>query len=210
MAQSDNFYSRFVAWTKIILPLIALAILSSLFLFSKSFSPGGDIQISSEELHKIAEREGISQPRYAGTTDEGISVSISANDALPGEAQGRSLLAHNIRAHAEMPDGATIEIVAQTGKINADAGEGQLSGGILLDTSIGYTAVAEGMRFTFDNFYVESIGAIAATSPMGDISAGEMKIFFEPGETESAEGTYVLVFQKGVMLVYKPQPELQE
>ena len=39
MTMYDNSYSRFVALTKVILPIIALGILSTLFLFSRDIDP---------------------------------------------------------------------------------------------------------------------------------------------------------------------------
>lgn len=210
MATANNLYSRFVVWAKIILPLIALAILSSLFLFSKNYDPSLGIRYSDEDLRQIAEREGISNPRLAGTTAEGISISLSATDAKPGTGSDISVKANNMRAKIESPDGDTLQIVAKTGFMNNDATAGELSGGIFLETSFGYTAVAEGIRFNLEAFQIHSIGAIAATSPFGDISAGEMLVSFDEADDSSESGGYVLVFQKGVMLVYTPQTEDQE
>ena len=33
MARADNAYSRLIRWLKIVLPLVALALMSSIFLF---------------------------------------------------------------------------------------------------------------------------------------------------------------------------------
>ncbi|MEL7087874.1 MAG: hypothetical protein AAGL98_05440, partial [Planctomycetota bacterium] len=66
MAVYDNAYSRFVAWAKIILPLVALGLLSTMFLVSRDSDPAATIRIGEQEARGLAQEDGMSAPRFAG------------------------------------------------------------------------------------------------------------------------------------------------
>lgn len=205
--RSDNLYSRFVVWAKLILPLIALALLSSLFLISEDIDLADGIDLSETDLAEIAERERINNPRYAGTTNDGLSISLSADEAFPDQQLEKSYVATAINAHVEMPDGALIDIVAARGSINGATASGSLTGGAVLETSIDYNIVTEGLTFESDVFRVQSLGKIAAATPSGDLTAGEMEITLETTDDAGEKPGYLLVFKKGVKLIYSPKNE---
>ena len=54
MNGADNVHSRVVGWLKILLPLAALALLSTLFLFSRGSDPTANLPFSETELNEIA------------------------------------------------------------------------------------------------------------------------------------------------------------
>ncbi|MEY3533380.1 MAG: hypothetical protein RI979_1404, partial [Pseudomonadota bacterium] len=78
----DNLHSRIVMILKVTLPLVALAILSSLFLFSREIDPEDAIPYADVE---IADR--LAQPRMTGAgfstvTSDGATLTLSANSVL--------------------------------------------------------------------------------------------------------------------------------
>ncbi len=56
MATYDNTYSRVVAWLKILLPLLALAILSTLFLVARTIDPAQNIPYADVDIDELDAR----------------------------------------------------------------------------------------------------------------------------------------------------------
>ncbi len=200
----DNRYSRFVAWSKIILPLMALAILSSLFLFSRSGIPGSGIRLTSDELSEFASKERLTGPRFAGMTASGVAIQFSAAEASPRITGGPAFDATDLRARVEMPSGELIRVTARRGSVDSLAKTAELSDGITLETSDGYVAKSDGLSFALDRLKVESHGAITATGPQVNITAGAMSIHLDETRGSEESPGYLLVFKNGVKLIYTP------
>ena len=83
MARADNAYSRFVAWVKIILPVMALLLLSSLFLFQSSDGDQQALPFSAGELAELATGQGIGRPEFKGLSGDGRAITLTADSALP-------------------------------------------------------------------------------------------------------------------------------
>jgi lipopolysaccharide export system protein LptC len=98
VARSLSTHSRIVAWTKIVLPLAALAILSSLFLFSKTNDPGKGVRLFDGDLAEFASKERITGPRFAGMTPSGVAIQISAREASPRSTGGPAFDAFDLNA----------------------------------------------------------------------------------------------------------------
>ncbi|MEO0504251.1 MAG: hypothetical protein AAFZ14_13070, partial [Pseudomonadota bacterium] len=67
-------YSRFVAWLKVLLPLAALALLSTLFLLSRNTDPIAAVPFADDELLDRVRDEQITGPFFSGTTTDGDRV----------------------------------------------------------------------------------------------------------------------------------------
>lgn len=204
MVRSSNFYSRFVSWAKIILPLIALAILSSLFLFSKSIDPSLGVRLLEGDLQDFAKKERITKPRFAGMTPSGIAIELSAVEASPRLIGGPAFDAVDLSTNIEMPDGATIDIVAKRGTVDSTTNLAELTDGIILTTSYGYVAKTHGLTFSLDKVEIHSQGEITATGPIGDVTAGELHLQLEETKNPDDKPGYLLIFKNGVKLIYKP------
>jgi lipopolysaccharide export system protein LptC len=71
---------------------------------------------------------------------------------------------------------------------------------VALRTSAGMAVDAEGFDLATDRTWLESHGAVQAKGPMGDVTAGALRL------DKAATGPgYVLVFNKGVRLLYQPK-----
>lgn len=200
----DNHYSRFVAWTKIILPLMALAILSSLFLFSKSNDPSGGIHLSDADLTEFASKERITKPRFAGMTPDGITLELSADEASPRSNGEPAFDATDLLAKVVFPGGETVDITAKLGSVDSLKKQARLEGGIVLKTSGGYTATTQGLTFALEQVDIESLGEIRAVGPLGDIFAGGLHLVTQIDTSPDGAPGYLIKFKNGVKLIYKP------
>ncbi len=102
----DNPHSRAVALLKITLPLVGLAILSTLFLVSTARVPDDLVPYADVDIADLLREPRLTGPSYAGVTRDGAIVTLSAREALPGEpGTGLGGLARDLNGSLETPDG---------------------------------------------------------------------------------------------------------
>ena len=203
MDRSDNSYSRFVSWLKVLLPVSALALLSTMFLISKSIDPTTALSYARVNLEELTGDQRIDSPKFSSVTEDGAALSFSAKSAVPDTEKQNVFTADVLTARIETPDGGAVDIDAAKAVIDGTANRVNLSGGVTLVTSTDYEIATDGLITAMDATYAKSSGPVEATGPMGQMTAGSAEI------TRQGDGssTYLLVFKDGVKLVYKPQTE---
>jgi len=201
MATYDNTYSRVVAWLKVLLPVIALVLLSTMFLISRTIDPSRAIPFANVDVEGMVRDQRISSPAFSGVTKDGAALSITAETArpLPDNADGMS--AETLKARIETPDGARVDIEAAHAVVDGAASVLTLSGGVVVTTSTDYRIEAAGLVTKMDRAEMESEGAVQATGPLGTLDAGQASIAPADGDAS----TYLLVFKDGVKLIYVPK-----
>ncbi len=203
MAAYDNSYSRMVAWLKIILPLLALAILSTLFLVSRSGNSVLSIPYADGNIDEIAREQKIGNLSYSGVVANGAAITLIAESAQPMTGNRQGIVAEILQASIETPTGQKIESSAPFGSFDSDTQTAELTGGVTLTTSTGYQIETETITADIRNARIFTADSITANGPLGHISAGQMVL-----QQQSGNGlpvSYELVFKNGVKLVYQPQ-----
>jgi lipopolysaccharide export system protein LptC len=203
MAVYDNTYSRMVAWLKIILPLAALAILSTLFLASKSTDLTRNIPVAQGTVEDLAREQRIGKPSYAGVIDNGTAVTLTAKSAHPPAEGETEFKAADLRATLSTPGGETIDAIAPEGHFDIFERKATLAGGVTIKTSAGYTIQTTSITANLKDGLAETQDMITGDGPLGHFEAGQMVLKQQSGGTSSP--SYELVFKKGVHLVYLPQ-----
>lgn len=192
----DNLHSRIVVILKVTLPLVALAILSSLFLFSRKIDPEDAIPYAEVDIADRLARPRMTDAGYSTTTSDGASLTIAASQVAPGTD---GAMATGLTGVLETADGARTEFSAADARLDGAAGRLDLSNGVELRSSSGVAITAEGLVMATDRTWLESRGQVEARGPFGTLSAGQLRL--DRGE---AAGSYVLVFNAGVRLLYQP------
>ncbi len=198
MTTYDNGYSRFVAWAKIVLPLMALGLLSTMFLFSQSTDPTLSIPYADVDVEQIARDQTVKSPTYQGISDDGSAISVNAQTARPSLSNPNQYSAETMVARLDLKDGSVVDIVSKTGEIDNDTSVIVLEGDVQIKTSTGYQMNTETLTTSLNQSWIRSAGEVIATGPLGNLVAGQMEI------TQSDNEEYVLVFINGVKLIYKP------
>jgi lipopolysaccharide export system protein LptC len=200
MATSENLYSKLVVWAKVTLPLLALILLATLFLFSRKIDPTDAIPYADVDVEERAREPRLTMPTYAGVTSDGSALSIAAAEARPDSTTGIST-AIKIIGKLETPDGARVDMTAANGVLDTEGGLMTLDGGVLLTTTTGYSIKTQALVANLDQTGLSSPGAVTATSQMGRLQAGEMTLTQDPKQPKS----YLLVFKGHVKLLYTPK-----
>ena len=194
-------YSRFVAWLKVLLPLTALALLSTLFLLSRDTDPVAAIPFADDELLTRVRDEQITGPFFSGTTTDGDRVSVAAGTMRTGT--GRQSEVEDLSAQIDTTSGTRIILFSDTGAFDMRTAQSNLAGNVIITTSRGFKMTTDSLDADFDSMSVAAPHPVAATSPFGTLNSGQMRMEKRgPGETAH------LIFTDGVKLVYDPsKPE---
>lgn len=197
----DNLHSAVVAWAKVLLPLIALAILSTLFLVARTVDPEGAIPFAEVDIDERIREPRLTLPTWAGVTSDGSALTVRAAEARPGRDQ-QGARATEVVARLDTAGGGRADIRAAEARLDPEAKAMTLGGGVQIDTSTGWRVQAADLTATMDRTSLTSAGAVTAAGPAGQVEAGALAM------TEDARrpGTYLLVFDKGVSLIYDPPP----
>ncbi len=197
----DNLHSQTVAGLKIFLPLLGLVILSTLFLVSTSDRHSDAIPYADVDVADLLREPRLSGPSFAGMTADGAALTLSAREALPG-VPGSNLggLARDLSGLLETPDGIQTRLSAGEARLDVEAQQVLLSGGVKLSVSSGYElAFAEG-QISLDRTNITAFGGVRVLGPMGTVSAATLST----GPAKDSPNRYQMVFKGGVRLLYQP------
>lgn len=198
MASSDNFHSQLVGWAKILLPLAALALLSTLFLFSRGQNEPTDIALS--EVEAIARDQRLSAPRFSGVTEDGAIISITARTARPDETRADTISIEDLRMRMDHADGSHIEVTGTEGEVDGRNEVARFLGLARLITSTGYEMETNGLIAELDTGVVTTDGLLEVHAPFGELTAGQ--VTFQVSRDNTGQQ---MLFTNGVRLVYRPQ-----
>jgi len=200
MAHNIEFHTRMVRWMKIILPLLALGLLSTIFLLSRTIDPSQSIPFTKLKLEQIAQTTGASKPNFTGMTGDGGEIyveadSINSDAILTGVYHGV-----NVVGQIETAAGAVIDVTSDQGRMNENEQMAHLIGNVVIISTDGYDFRTEVLHSRIDRIEGESDGPVYGISPFGTLDAGKMKF-----DSTTTGGNIKLYFSKGVTVVYKEE-----
>lgn len=193
-------YSRLVLWLKIVLPLVALAILSTLFFVAETLDPEAAIPYAKVDVEKILREQGATHPSFGGVTADGVAISLAATAVRPDPAHSERMDGTDLVATLRFPSGGQIGVTSPTGTVDGATQDATLAGGARLESSTGYVVQTDTIIASVTQGTVRSTGEVTATGPAGELVAGRMTLTRQEG----AENGYLLVFSDGVRLIYRP------
>ncbi len=204
MARAEGTYSRVVAWMKILLPLVALGLLSTIFLFSKKSDPTEDLPIRTRAILEEKESEQASNATYSATMDDGALLTLRAAMTRPDPNAADGLVASDFAAQMDMTDGSRINLSSPDAALDNEASTATLRGGVRIISSTGYTIETDTLKAATNRISAESEGTVTATAPEGTLTAGRMVI---TDQAESGGDDVQLLFTDGVKMIYEPQSD---
>lgn len=191
-------YSRLVAWLKVLLPLMALVLLSALFILSRRVDPIATLPFADTEVDERLREQQVTGPIFSGTTVAGDMVSVSAKRM--STRGGLKNTAEDFSAQIDLATGARILLSSDQGQFDLASSTSRLIGNVVVTTSTGYKVTSDAIEADFDELTLQSPGPVAGTGPIGTLNAGMMRL--QPG----IDGKNVhLIFTNGVKLIYTPE-----
>ena len=203
MVAANNFHSQLVGWLKILLPLAALVLLSTLFLFARG--TGTPPTIPFADIDTAATEQRIKAPRFSGLTSTGDTLQISAESARPDATGGAQVDIDRPSLSLDATDGTRLRVTAGSGRVDTAGQMAQLSGLARLETSSGYVMETRGLTADLTTGTVTSDGPLEVQAPFGQLQAGQ--VTFQAGAGDTGQQ---MNFTKGVKLVYTPSTAARE
>lgn len=191
-------YSRMVAWLKISLPLLALAILSTLFLISRAVDPPVTIPFADSEVQERLSNQQVTGPYFSGISANGDQIDFVAETVKGVPDEIGTNFAENVDVTVNFVSGLTANLTANEAVINIAEDRTRLTGDVVVVTSQGYVLESELMMVRMTSPEIDSPGPVKGTMPTGTIDAGTMHFF-----VADDAGNSQLVFTNGVKLIYQ-------
>lgn len=194
--------AKAVSWAKIVLPLLGVAILGALLLTGRD--RGGDLSdlFSAEEIARLGAGLTLENPRLAGVTADNQPYEFTATEARPDGPLAEVIDFSAPRGRIELP-GREISGEAAEGVLDRNDGTLNLSGGVTLTTSDGWSGKTDAVTVNLDRRTAESSGAVEAEGPNGTLEAGSMRV--EEAGPDAAAPT--IVFENNVRVRFIPPPD---
>ena len=192
---SENSYSNFVSYAKVILPLAALALLSTLFLFARGNSTG---DVPYADIEEIAREPRLTDANFAGMTNNGSSFAVTAAVARPDTTNPSNITVEKIDVDLQSAGGPTIDVSAGIGKVDTQAQVVTLDDLARVNTSSGYLMETNGLVVDIRAGTLVTTAPLEIHAPYGELTAGKMTI---TADGENAQ----MVFNEGVRLIYQPR-----
>lgn len=199
MVCRGDSYTRLVGWLKLLLPLAALVMLSTLFLLPRKSPPVNTLPVVEGEAPPGA-REQIVAPVYIGTTAKGEQLRFTADSVEPKSDGLQQVLAHGLDARLDLAGGSRISLRAATGDIDDADKTADLQGAVRIESSTGYVIDTDRMVTAMDRIAAQTLAPVSGTGPAGNFTAGKLTI-----ASDDATGDVQLLFTGGIKLIYDPQ-----
>tara|TARA_R110000787_G_scaffold25155_1_gene70778 strand:+ start:354 stop:962 length:609 start_codon:yes stop_codon:yes gene_type:complete len=193
-------YSRWVSWLKVILPLTALALLSTLFLLSRAIDPETVIPFADKEIQDRLRDQQVTGPFFSGTTADGDLISFSAETLKTPDGRTGSNRAEDVKMEVGISGGAKVTVTSESAEFDIANDLAELTGDVVITTSTQFRILSDKLSSQLSVFNLQSPGPVEATGPVGSLNAGSMLM------TSSDEGKPAqLIFTNGVKLIYTPK-----
>ena len=194
--------SRVVAILKVGLPLVALALLSALFLLQTDDGfQGAGITFTKGDMEALGEGLSLDNPILTGTSASDDRFRFTADRVIPDAAPPTRAEMTRLGGEIELARGATITLEAPSGTFDIESQRIALAGPVVIDTSDGYHMNAGTMDLDLARGVLEAGQSVKSEGPLGTITAGTLRI--EPSDPDGAD-TRLVSFGSGVRLIYLP------
>ena len=164
-------YSRMVQFLKVLLPLAAIILLSTVFLLSRSIETNVTVPFTQQDMDQRLAEQVVTQPNYRGTTRKGEDVQIEAIHATQGTS-GSVPTASEFRGRLGLLSGGTITMDSNSGLIRPDKGTATFVGDVVITTTDGIVVTTDLLNTSLDEIRGDTPGQVDGTGVIGDFSAG--------------------------------------
>ena len=198
--RSDQAYSRIVFWLKVSLPLLALGLLSAMFLISNAGPQATKIPFSEKDLSEKTAEQRITEPVFTGKTEFGDVLRLAADYARPDPDQDASVLVTQMVANLTTPNESKVSFRSLSGAFNGADSSFEMDGDVIITSTTGYLLSASRVTGSFTNFTMIAHGPIEGEGPEGSMKAGQLEL----QGARNGENLRIW-FTGGVKLVYDPR-----
>nr|WP_174826823.1 LPS export ABC transporter periplasmic protein LptC [Ruegeria arenilitoris] len=188
-----------VQFFKVVLPLVAILMLSTVFLLSRSIETNVSVPFTQQDIDERLADQVVTQPNYRGTTRKGEEVQIEAIRATQGR-EGSIPTAAEFRGSMSLSSGGVITLDSNSGMIRPDKNTATFVGDVVITSTDGTEITTDLLNTSLDEIRGDAPGQVNGTGIIGNFTAGSMSF-----GTEKTDGPVHILFTDGVKLIYEPQ-----
>lgn len=202
--RDPTLYSQLVQILKVVLPITAIVLMSTIFLIQAEDPLDGVLVFSDFDRGTLSEGLTIRNPEITGVSDQGRAFRISAATAIPDGPTPKTIRFTQFIARMDDPNGESVDIVASQGVAEVQSQILRILGDVRIKTSNGYSARTEGAVADIQGGWLETSTEAIVEGPVGTITSGKLRI-------EDRDGTnQFLSFGNGVKVTYLPNANMAE
>ena len=195
----DDKYSTLVAIFKVMLPCLALIILSSLFLLPDTRTKIQALNTIDKSTLNIVKNSGIKKLSVKGTLASGSNLELYATEIMTKNNDKNIVEINEISARLELNRNNWATASAKKGIVNISEQTTEMVGKVSVKGSNGVLIETSDLKVFYAKSLVKTEGAVFMKGPFGTIKAGSAE-FYDMNENSGIG--YVLLFNKGVKMQY--------
>ena len=190
-------YSRSIFFLKIVMPLTALGLLATVFLFTTERTIPGGLTFSQADLETLEQGMQITKPRFSGSSEGGDVYNFTADIVFPDAPRPEIIEAVGLSGQIVYLQGTTMQLSAGKAEFVLSEKTMSFTEGISIVFSDGFRVTAENLLADLSKSNMTTAGPVKANSPMGVIESGNMRI---ETDLENDEESRMIWFEDGVRL----------
>ncbi|MEM8572104.1 MAG: hypothetical protein AAGG56_14535 [Pseudomonadota bacterium] len=203
MATGPETHSQIVAVLKVTFPVLAVAILLSLFFFAPSDDQQAEIVFTEADLAQLGQGMRITNPTFSGMTQGGDNFRFEADLVEPDAAPPSRATITRLRGEIYFDASIRIDVSADAGDLSIPDQTLDLAGSVFVQAPDGFDLSAEQLSVDLALGALAGQGDVVGTGPMGRITSETLEVTPSP----MGEGNRLFSFGNGVRLVYDPSAD---
>ncbi|MEO1550035.1 MAG: LPS export ABC transporter periplasmic protein LptC [Pseudomonadota bacterium] len=206
MARGAGIYSRLVAISKLVLPVLAMGLLALVFLVERedNFDSRG-ITFAKAELEELASGLSLRNPQLSGPASGGGQYFLTARDVRPTGAGLSELAATDVTGRLEQASGQVYHVSAQRGTMDRNTDQIALLGDVEIRTNGDVQARAQSLQIDLAQDMISSEDRVVLRAPGRSAEADRLHI--SPPDTD---GNRMISLRGAVKVRFTPGVERDE
>lgn len=200
MATRPEVHTRVVTILKLGLPLVALALVASVFLVQTDDRFGGTITFSDADIAQLGDGLRLSNPVFTGTTRNGDRFHFSAALVVPDAAPPKRAAITTLDGTLDLVEGGSVTLAADKGDLDIPTQRLDISGNVRIATSDGYVLNADKATIDVTSGTFVAGDEVVTRGPLGEITSGNLHVTPAAATGEARRFS----FSNGVHVLYDP------
>jgi len=194
----DDGYSALVAWLKTLLPIVALGLLSTIFLFSGRVDVTQSLPYTEHNIAEIVREQRITRPYFTGIASNGTEIALSAAYASPQLENAHILEITDLSVVLRSTSDRMVQVTAGRGALDSATQTAQISTNVHIAALPDFWVTTQALDMNLNQGVVSAKGGFQGVTSLGAITAGEMHLQMTADDQQ-------IVFLNDVRLVYSPK-----
>ena len=194
----DDGYSALVAWLKTLLPIVALGLLSTIFLFSGKVDVTQSLPYTEHNIAEIVREQRITRPYFTGIASNGTEIALSAAYASPQIENAHILEITDLSVVFRSTSDRMVQVTAGRGALDSATQTAQISTNVHIAALPDFWVTTQALDMNLNQGVVSAKGGFQGVTSLGAITAGEMHLQMTADDQQ-------IVFLNDVRLVYSPK-----